>query len=99
MARLLERYASALRAVEHLLIDTVGSEGRAAAVVDFDGLLLQPDGVAEPPATADQGAHAAATTKSMSSTQRKLAAEATRVETQALEIMRVGYGGFDCYSE
>jgi hypothetical protein len=35
----------------------------------------------------------------MCSTPSKLAAEATRIETQALEIMRVGFGGLDCYSD
>ena len=44
-----------------------------------------------------QGEVQAGTTATCSSS--RLAAEATRVETQALEIMRVGYGGFDSYSE
>ena len=44
-----------------------------------------------------QGEAQAGTTATCSSS--RLAAEATRVETQALEIMRVGYGGFDSYSE
>ena len=77
-----------------MLTDAAGAASHAQihaeTVDDLDSLLLQPR-------TETQAETQAETAGTCSS--GRLAVEATRIETQALEIMRVGYGGFDSYSE
>ena len=76
----------------------------AEIVEDLESLLLQPQAETRSEAEAEAATEAAAQAEAQARTtatcnSSRLAAEATRVETQALEIMRVGYGGFDSYSE
>ena len=87
--------------VDHTLLE-------AEIVEDLESLLLQPQAEtrseAEAEAQTEAATEAAAQAEAQARTtatcnSSRLAAEATRVETQALEIMRVGYGGFDSYSE
>jgi hypothetical protein len=106
MARLLERYATALRAAAaagcggggggdgalHLLLPAAAAAAAATASGgDAQGSSLVSESAC---AACDSGGGS-----SGGAAARVLTAEASRLETRALDIMRTGYGGFDFYSE